>query len=407
MSPRVLLAHPSPDLYGSDRVLLESITGLVAAGADVTVTLPESGPLVPLIRAAGAGVTIIPVPVLRRALLQPQNLARAGLAAPAALRRTVSALRALAPDVVVVNTVTIPIWLAAARLSRIPTVAHVHEADRAQRSLVRRVLTLPLRAAHRVIANSAHTRDTILDSVPALARRTSVLYNGVPGPRAALPRGARPAQPVLVCVGRLSERKGAAVAIEAIAVLRERGIIARLDLVGSSYRGAEAHEEVLRARIVELALTTQVRFRGFRDPVWPELARADIAIIPSLGEESFGNTAVEAVMAERPAIASDAAGLREAGGGFATVELVEPGSAEAIADAVMRLLARWDELDTAAAAADAHRRFGAERYRTAFAAAVYAAAPGAVPAAPATPSTGHHRAPATLPRTRRPETPAP
>ena len=41
-------------------------------------------------------------------------------------------------------------------------------------------------------------------------------------------------------------------------------------------------------------------------------AEADIAIVPSVLDESFGNTAVEALLAARPLIVSDIPGLLEA-----------------------------------------------------------------------------------------------
>ena len=41
----VLLAHPSAELYGSDRVFLESVSALVLAGKSVVVSLPVTGPL--------------------------------------------------------------------------------------------------------------------------------------------------------------------------------------------------------------------------------------------------------------------------------------------------------------------------------------------------------------------------
>ncbi len=50
----VLLVHPGAELFGSDRMLLESAIGLIEAGARVVVALPSSGLLVPELRAAGA-----------------------------------------------------------------------------------------------------------------------------------------------------------------------------------------------------------------------------------------------------------------------------------------------------------------------------------------------------------------
>ncbi len=71
---RVLLAHPSPDLYGSDRMLVESVRSLTEAGCVVTVALPIDGPLVPLLQQAGAGVVIVETLVLRKSLMSPRGL---------------------------------------------------------------------------------------------------------------------------------------------------------------------------------------------------------------------------------------------------------------------------------------------------------------------------------------------
>jgi hypothetical protein len=63
--PTALIAHPSADVYGSDRQLLESIDGLRDAGWDVTLCLPASGSLVELVR--GCDVQRVPFAVLCKA----------------------------------------------------------------------------------------------------------------------------------------------------------------------------------------------------------------------------------------------------------------------------------------------------------------------------------------------------
>ena len=59
---RVLVAHPGAELYGSDRVVLESVRALAAAGCTVTVALPGHGPLVAPLERAGATVVLCPSP---------------------------------------------------------------------------------------------------------------------------------------------------------------------------------------------------------------------------------------------------------------------------------------------------------------------------------------------------------
>lgn len=63
--PRLMIAHPSADQYGSDLQLLETVVAARAAGWSVLVVVPEDGPLVPMLAKAGAHVVVQRFPVLR------------------------------------------------------------------------------------------------------------------------------------------------------------------------------------------------------------------------------------------------------------------------------------------------------------------------------------------------------
>ena len=93
-------------------------------------------------------------------------------------------LREVDPHVIYVSTVTIPLWLVLARAARRPVLCHVHEAEASAPVLVRRALALPLRLADAVVVNSRYARGVLIGAVPALAGRTTVLDNAVPGPPA-------------------------------------------------------------------------------------------------------------------------------------------------------------------------------------------------------------------------------
>jgi glycosyltransferase involved in cell wall biosynthesis len=82
------------------------------------------------------------------------------------------------------------------------------------------------------------------------------------------------------------------------------------------------------------------------------MAQADVVVVPSLADEPFGNTAVEALLAARPVIVSGAGGLLEAVEGFDSAQLVRPGDAAAIAAAIERVRIEWPAF-RARASADA------------------------------------------------------
>jgi glycosyltransferase involved in cell wall biosynthesis len=340
----VLVAHPSADLYGSDRVLLESVEGLVAHGLKVIVTIPSSGPLVPELISRGATVLFCPSPVLRKSMLSLPGLVQA---VPGAITGAIASLRLLAsvrPDVVYVNTVTIPLWNLVAVIKRVPLLVHVHEAEGSANGVVRRLLAFPLLAAGCIVANSQFSSRVLQSSFALLGDRTAVVYNGVPGPEVVRAPRERLDSPFrILFLGRLSARKGVDVVVDALATLRKRGISAHLDIVGAVFPGYEWYETELRALVHSHDLAPFVNVHGFQSSVWPFLDAADAVVIPSRLDEPFGNTAVEALLAARPVVVSDTSGLREAAGGYSSVQFVVPGNPESAANALEYIVANWDQ----------------------------------------------------------------
>ncbi|MGY1783768.1 glycosyltransferase [Geodermatophilus sp. SYSU D00698] len=386
--PRLLVAHPAAELYGADRMLLESATAL-ATRFDVTVALPGPGPLVAELEARGLRVELCPMPVLRNSALRPRGFLR--LVADA-VRGALPALRLLRahPAGVYVSTLTLPSWPLLARLAGRRSVDHVHEAERSAPRLLRRGMALCPALSDRVVANSRFTLDTLAEVSPRPARRGAVVHNVVRAPEEVVPPRVALDGPVrLLYVGRLSPRKGPQVAVAALRDLLDRGADASLTLLGSVFPGYEWFEAELRTTVAGAGLEERVTFAGFRADVWPHLADADVVLVPSVGDESFGNTAVEAVLAARPLVVSAHSGLREAVDGYPGVQAVAPGRPQAWADAVARVAADWPAARAAAlaGAAEARRRHTPERFTAELLAAVGVPA-AAVPVPVAAPPFG-------------------
>jgi glycosyltransferase involved in cell wall biosynthesis len=373
----LLIATPSCDVYGSDLQMLETVRAVRAAGWTVVVTAPSDGPLAERLTALGAEVRVLPAPVLRRADASPAGVARLAARALRALPGMVRLLRTVRPDVVLVNTITLPVWPAVARVAGRPVVVHVHEAEDKDPRLVRRVMALPLALASTVVMNSRTTLESLGGVAPFLRSRATVVHNGVeppptdPRPR---PRGPRAR---LVVVGRLTRRKGADVALEAVASLVRRGYDVELELVGSPAPGGEAFEGELRERAGGSDLAGRVALTGYAEDVWSALEGADVVLAPSLGE-SFGNAVVEAQLAQRPVVATGVQGHLETVREGETGLLVAPGDADALADAVARVL---DDESLALGLARRGRdvaleRFTAARYRSEMARLLAAVAAG-------------------------------
>ncbi|WP_328810716.1 glycosyltransferase [Rhodococcus sp. NBC_00294] len=348
----VLLAHPSAELYGSDRMLLESARALLRRHR-VVVALPTTGPLVTALESEGAEVEVVPVPVLRRDSLRPRGFARFMSSGALAVRPMIDVLRRYRVDALYVNTIVLPLWTMAGRAAGVPTLCHVHEAEFIRNSLVRSTFFAPLRCADSVVFNSHTSASTV--TMP----RSRVIYNGVVGPSSSTAVRESLSSPVrLVQVGRISERKGTDVAVRAAQLLTDRGLHVHLTVVGDSFAGNEAFERRVRS-----SAGANVTFAGHRTDVWDSLASADIALVPSR-LEPFGNVAVEAMLSGRPVIASATEGLLEIVDHGRTGLLVEPGNSRDLADAVVALTSDWTAATamTTSALSDATRRFSLERY---------------------------------------------
>lgn len=364
MQRTVLMANMSGDVYGSDLQLLESVRALLAQGWRVVVVLAQGGPLVERLHQCGAEVSEIDFPILSHADASARGVARLAARSPGALARISKVIRRIRPDVIYVNTVTLPWWLMAARLNRTPALCHVHEAEQADRPAVLKALYGPLLLADHVVCNGRASAAVACELVPKLRQKISVVYNGVSGPNySACPPdgGSRPFR--LVLVGRVSPRKAQHIALEAVSILRAGGRDVHLEVCGTPFKGYEWYSEELRNRAAEGDLIGHITWAGYVDPIWPALARAHVLVAPSQ-VESFGNVVVEAQLSMRPVVVSDNSGYRSIVQEGQTGLLVKQDDPQALAQGVARLM---DDVDLAGrlarqGQASAMARFSTARY---------------------------------------------
>jgi glycosyltransferase involved in cell wall biosynthesis len=158
--------------------------------------------------------------------------------------------------------------------------------------------------------------------------RCTLIYNGVELTSSVRPREYTPGdQLVLGITGRLAAGKGIEFAIRAI-----RDCHARLRIAGDGPDRARL-ESLMR----KLGVESQVEFLGWVDDIAGFWRLCHAAIVPSTTHaESFALTAVEAMAAGRPVIASRQPALVEVTGTSGL--LVAPGSSSAIREQISRLL---------------------------------------------------------------------
>ena len=200
------------------------------------------------------------------------------------------------------------------------------------------MLERPIPLVYRGLPAQAVSESTADDLAARGLRRQDVrvIHNGVDlrffSPDAHTPRFAGP---TFLYVGRLKRYKRIDLAVDAVALLRDRGVRVRLLVAG---RGDE--EPRLRAQVERLGVGDRVGFEGFvTEERKRELLRACWATVLPSPKEGWGITNIEAGACGTPAVAADSPGLRESVVHGQTGLLVPYGDAAKLADALASLAA--------------------------------------------------------------------
>jgi glycosyltransferase involved in cell wall biosynthesis len=225
--------------------------------------------------------------------------------------------------------------LPAGRLSRVPVLVstkHGFNAFRERRAFALADRTLA-RLADVDIAISAGLARYLAETEGFDATEFDIVHYGIQaGDEPAPP----PAEPRLLCVGRLVPIKGHETLLRAFA--EAIPAVPGLEL-------ALAGEGPLRSQLEtlsqQLGLDRAVRFLGRMSPIQPAYENAALVVVPSFGE-GFGMTALEAAERGRAVIASDIGGLPEIVQDRRTGLLVPPRDPRALAAAIVELAANGE-----------------------------------------------------------------
>ncbi|KAF1008686.1 MAG: Glycogen synthase [Burkholderia gladioli] len=174
------------------------------------------------------------------------------------------------------------------------------------------------------------------------ASRTRVIPHGLPPPRVVAPPRHAHDMIELLFVGRLEQRKGIQILLQALPPLMQRwpGLCVRL-IGDTQIRNAAGHfdKEDFLARHQGADWLPRVVFEGRVSDgrVLQAYAKCDIFVGPSLFE-SFGMVFIEAMRQGKPVIACHAGGMPEVVEDGRTGLLVPPGDAHSLEQAIERLL---------------------------------------------------------------------
>ncbi len=199
-----------------------------------------------------------------------------------------------------------------------------------------------LRRATAVLTCTRANLDYLRARYPGQSAKIHLVYHGLPRAWLETPAPARPraagAPLRVLAVGRLVEKKGFAVLLEAGALLARRGLAFTLRVLGDG-----PQRNALRAGARRLGITPQLTLDGWanREALCAAFAWASAFCCPSIlaadgDRDGLPNALIEAQSTGLPAVGSRLSGIPEAISDGHTGFLVPPGDAGALAEALAR-----------------------------------------------------------------------
>lgn len=305
-------------------------------GAKVALAAPEGSAVAE--RDLGA-VEFVPLPG-QEPSRSPADFVASARAVAAVVRRGC--------DVVHSSRPTAHLMAAAAVGRRVPLVHLRGSASRPSGSAANRFLYR--RVTDAVVVSSGRVRDWVVDVLgvpPSHVRRLfspvdTRRFTDVPPADLVSELGLAEGARIVTNVARLAPVKGHYVLLEAMARVVSDDPAAALVLVGEPWSG---EPEGLKRRACELGIDSSVFFAGRRDDVPSILAASSVCVTSSVGSEENSRAVSEYMAAARPVVATDVGVIPELVRDGETGLVVKPNDADALAGAILALLADRESAD--------------------------------------------------------------
>jgi glycosyltransferase involved in cell wall biosynthesis len=196
---------------------------------------------------------------------------------------------------------------------RVPSIVVLHTVLASPSPQQRAVLLQVIAAASAVVTMTQTARSRLLDLYGVAAAKISVIPHGASDNRVAAASSRDAVRPKVLTWGLLAPRKGIEHAIDAMALLRDRGVQVDYQVAGQTHprelsRNGENYRRALKTRALSGHIGDRVHFDGrfLSAAALGQLIRtADVVLLPyDSSEQVTSGVLIEAVTAGRPVVST-------------------------------------------------------------------------------------------------------
>lgn len=348
MKKTILFIHQSSDLYGSDKALLVLVKKLNKDLFLPIVVLPKNGLLYDELIREKIRVIITPVINIHKKMFNFKGLFFLPFILIKSILKLRRELKNTKIDIVQSNTVVVTLGFIYAKLMGIKHYWHIHEVMDKPKIAVKIFPALVNRFSDLTIFNSETTKESFCSVKPKIKEKSVIIYNGIDREKEKLSQkdlselrkslGFDESDIILGLVGRINKDKGHLLLLESFRKIVDKTDNVKLLFIGSSVEGKEKIFNKIENKIKYLSLENNVIIIPFQIDIWKFWDIIDIAITPSTIKESFCLVALEAMLSEKPVIASDLGALKEVVINNETGFLFDVNSAESLEEKIITLI---------------------------------------------------------------------
>ncbi len=313
----IMYLHAGAEMYGSDKVLLQLVTGLDKKQFKPIVVLPEHGPLEHTLISNHIQTEVILYPILRRKYFNPKGF----LNYVSGYLRSEKKLTVLAKkyqvDLIHVNTLAVLEGITLKKRIKKPLIWHVHEILLSPKFMWKLTAYLSAKYADKIVVVSNATGEHLKKAGYAKKNQIVTIYNGIKLPGQSnhsdfrrdygIPSDAF----VFGHVGRINAWKGQEDFLEASLKLMPDYPRMHILFSGDAYKGEEWREDKLKKEIDESGFRNRIHYLGFQKDIDRVYRTMDTLVSTSNGRETFSLVVAEAMSWSKPVIAYDVAGPSE------------------------------------------------------------------------------------------------